>query len=744
MLTLRRIEIENFVCFEELAIEPSTDPDRPLTVIRAENGSGKTTFLRAVRWGMYGDKGLPGTAAQFSLHPVSWHPDEAEVETRVSIEFETDGSSRNFEGTDTSPILYRLDRTVRTIGKATASSNEPDFRRVGEAVTLMVRELNGQWNKHEKHAAVVIEELVPWDLRDFFMMDTDEAADFVGGSENKPISRHEYQRKTSEAISSLLGLQLFKAARDRVEARARDFAARATKAIGDRDLDKLQEQLDQARAEREETEREIQRLKDNKGDLADKLQRLEYGLEDSVGQLSTYESWGERLRRNREEHELARAQRANCIAVLSEDLESIDLLAPLTATAVLKTYGILEPLHKQGRIPLAYVPFVQGLLLSERCVCGQDLAEGTKQRDRIAGLLADANEEAVRADYLYQLYEACLSLRSRATDSVWNERRTQHAASLADCDRRVADLDTEKRALDTKLRDIDEVEIQLAREQIEAVKQQIEGCQRDLLRREDQLEKLEQTIAPLEREIPQRLRNKREAADHLAAEAMAKFVAGILERGYAAIEEQQVGSLSTKMNLLFHEMAANVSDADFAEVQHSQGTLRMIESIGVRPVGDGPGTFEIYALNSRGRSMPPVEINGASRRVIALSFVLALCDESQTRAPLIADSLLNFMSRLVRRNTLRVTAEHSRQPILLLTSSDLEAPSELETVEALAGATYTLTGQWDAVGTSRGGDVVNRTQEGLVALLCQCGPREYCGICERTGQAETPGWTSRH
>ena len=32
--------------------------------------------------------------------------------------------------------------------------------------------------------------------------------------------------------------------------------------------------------------------------------------------------------------------------------------------------------------------------------------------------------------------------------------------------------------------------------------------------------------------------------------------------------------------------------------------------------------------------MPPIEINGASRRVLALSFVLALCAESQTYAPL--------------------------------------------------------------------------------------------------------------
>ena len=94
MLLIRRIEINNFACFDKIAIEPSTDPKRPLTVIRAENGSGKTTLLRAIRWGMYGEKGLPGNASQFSLHPAEWCPDENGIRTEVSIQFETDGSSR--------------------------------------------------------------------------------------------------------------------------------------------------------------------------------------------------------------------------------------------------------------------------------------------------------------------------------------------------------------------------------------------------------------------------------------------------------------------------------------------------------------------------------------------------------------------------------------------------------------------------------------------------------------------------
>ena len=129
--------------------------------------------------------------------------------------------------------------------------------------------------------------------------------------------------------------------------------------------------------------------------------------------------------------------------------------------------------------------------------------------------------------------------------------------------------------------------------------------------------------------------------------------------------------------------------------------------------------------------------------MLALAFVLALCSESRTHAPLIADSLLNFMSGVVRRNTLRVTAENASQPILLLTGADLETASEVATVERFAGATFALTGQWDAIDAGDGGDVVHWTTPRPVSLVCKCGPRQYCDICERLGQGESPQWEKR-
>ena len=149
MLLIRRIEITNFVCFDHIEIEPSTKRESPLTVIRAENGSGKTTLLRAVRWGMYSEKGLPGNPSHFSLHPAQWRPDANGIETKVSILFETDGSSRNHQDGKPKSTVYELRRSVTTVARNSSNRDEPDFRRINEEAQLLVNERDGSWRPYD-------------------------------------------------------------------------------------------------------------------------------------------------------------------------------------------------------------------------------------------------------------------------------------------------------------------------------------------------------------------------------------------------------------------------------------------------------------------------------------------------------------------------------------------------------------------------------------------------------------------
>ena len=54
-MLLKSIKLENFRQFVNEQIDFSTDPDRNVTFIIGENGTGKTTFAQAFFWCFYGE-----------------------------------------------------------------------------------------------------------------------------------------------------------------------------------------------------------------------------------------------------------------------------------------------------------------------------------------------------------------------------------------------------------------------------------------------------------------------------------------------------------------------------------------------------------------------------------------------------------------------------------------------------------------------------------------------------------------
>lgn len=93
-----RAHIQNFKLLEDVTLEFSTDSQHPLTVIRAENGSGKTSLMYALLWAFYGLDGLPDQAKALRL-TSSARPAGKPVDLQVMVEFGQDHLS-NSEGVE--------------------------------------------------------------------------------------------------------------------------------------------------------------------------------------------------------------------------------------------------------------------------------------------------------------------------------------------------------------------------------------------------------------------------------------------------------------------------------------------------------------------------------------------------------------------------------------------------------------------------------------------------------------------
>ena len=634
---------------------------------------------------------------------------------------------------------------MRTVGIANAKPGERDFRREAEDQQLMVKESGGTWAAHTSGIDAVVDLLLPWELRDFFVMDADEATDFVGGSDNRTVSVDTVEKKTTFAVHSLLGIDVFQAAAQRIEGIARDFGKKATKAVGEAGLDELQMKVERLRVDRDELDTRLTQNRQRRGELDGERYDTRSKLEAELKGIGALEELRKRLSENERAVTRANRQFKEATTMLSSQIESPTLLASLVIQRSRPAFATLKPLFDEGLIPLKHLSFVRGLLESGQCVCGQDLTEDGIHRRCVHDKITKSESEEQRANFLGQIHDAAKSAVSQARPDDWRVERSKLSSTVASLRTELGNLETDRADIEKKLDSVEEQRVMVLRDALAALDEQLSKLAIAVSEDETRRPPLTAEIDSLDKQIQQRLKGNRAAATDRLSESISLAVAQVLQEAYATIQTDQVNELSLRMDRLFAQMVANVRDDPDEEPdsESDKASARNISEVGIRPKPNQPEVFEIYALNIRRRTMNPTEVNGASRRALALSFMLSLCAESGTFAPLVADSLLNMMSGTVRRNTLRETARNSSQPILLLTPADLSSPDELEIVQTQAGATYTLTAQQD-VRADNAGEVLNRTIERQISVLCSCGPRQYCSVCERIGQAGSPGWAPRN
>ena len=75
MFQLVSAEIKDFRVLRDVSIVFSIDPKKPVTIIRAENGFGKTTFLNAFQWLIGGDRAVGSGHAPYRFSPLDWRID---------------------------------------------------------------------------------------------------------------------------------------------------------------------------------------------------------------------------------------------------------------------------------------------------------------------------------------------------------------------------------------------------------------------------------------------------------------------------------------------------------------------------------------------------------------------------------------------------------------------------------------------------------------------------------------------
>jgi DNA sulfur modification protein DndD len=706
MIRFDSIRVENFVLFPDLMLEFSTDRERPLTVFRGENESGKTTLMRAFLWALFGKDVLPRIPN--TRHPVRpvWALPEEKVRTRVVVRFRTEN--------ERVVTHFRLTRALDTTDDGTTVGQGQ------EALTLHRRE-GDDWKEQDDELPSLLKLFRP-DMQEFYFIDADKATAFVGG----PEGRHsdEMMRKTvTQSIRALLGLDMMRKATERLEERHLTFSRKAGSQSANSEPQRLAEELKETQTSLEAARTRLAEFAAEESERDKMFKAAEQGFEERLSRLAGIDEKNkqyEDVTRVLNERRVRQGELTNELALRLDDER---LYAALMLPVIDDVMDMLQPLKDQGYIPPNELTLLPRLLVRGRCVCGTDLSIGSASRLEVERQIEKPTYTSTQSQFLDATLETARHFGNRATgrsESSWSNDSEALEQELAGLDREISLL-AEQREYLREAREKEGTgalhELKKHRDELLA---NLESIREHRKEAEVEMNDLHLTARSLSERIrtsttaEKRTQLIRDCAD--VAEDLGRIVAS----AYEAIEREQMVDVSETMNRIFMDVITATADSLFTEV-------------GVRAVTADRMTkqYELYTLEAN-REKPLALANGASRRAIGVAFVLALAEETRTMVPLVADSLLHAMSGSVKRKIVNYLTAGDRigQPVLFGTRADFLDEEVSSVLKGRAGRSYTLTLEAHA-----GGDVV-RAMPGKLpkqVVVCDCGIDEFCGACERAG-----------
>ena len=700
-MRLANAHITNFKLLEDVELRFSTDPARPLTVIRAENGSGKTSILQALRWGMWGEEGIPAGMPLTSTAVPGGEP----TTVQVSVDF----AERDvYSGEET---RYRL---IRTCEETRGEGDE--HQRTTPRVRLLQLKDQGSVDIEEGRQAR-ISSMLPLSLADVFFTDGDAVQNFVSGINQSERERQEY---VHQAIRQLLGFDVVESAESVIgtisksfRRKLRDSGSEELQAAGDR-LQKIEDDLGAKEEERNlirariegvdlqihEDERELDRVK-GIGDL-DAIQARIHQLNADIQHL--------------EDEEL------NVRTQMKSLLQSEDLSRRMLRNQLHAGVDVLAELEDRNIIPGMSVGLLHDRLELGECICGVVLSEGDPRHEHILGLIEQQRRTEPSLQRLTELrYESRSITHGTSvltdTNGSFSERLDTLRKQFTSCKDRqrqkAGDLKVEhdKRAQidEERVRDLTE-RLASSRGKKSEYERQLGQVDSRIQEMEEQRKQQQEAVADAERQeqLSDVLRRRSEVAADLLA-----LVSGILDR----LKSDHVHRVSERMNQLFLDIVGADPTAD-------SGLFHGVNIVS--------GSYDVVVHAQEGRTLDVVtDLNGASKRALTLSLIWALMEVAQKEAPRIIDTPLGMTSGAVKHRMVELLTSPvdgkgiPYQVVLFMTRSEIRDIEQL--IQNRAGVITTLTCSKDYPV-----DLANDWGIGYpVVRTCSCDHTQVCQLCER-------------
>lgn len=616
------IKLQNYRQYKNEEIEFDLESDKDITVIKGDNGAGKSNLLNSVTWALYEEE-THITSENEGLHLPNTEKisemdegDTCEVFVEIMLRDRRD-KKHNVKRTLT------FEKTGP--GKVRELSGTKEFsyaRETGNDMEVMTNP--------EHHLNLNL----PSDISKYFFFDGEQLNRYFETSSESRIR---------DAVFNISQLEVLENTIYHLNQMKNDFLSEKD------DLDpnieekrKKVEALESQKGEMEENFSEVERQKD---DVSERVNQLRQELKDAP-------EAGE-IQKNIEDLEEEReGLEQNLDEKLEDKMESIVKEGPFVLAEKAIGYGYDELEDKaESDIPSEYKEdFIEKLLRDKTCICGRDISESEHSHEREevkeylkqASALSDLEDVIIRGETVLERLE---SKRSK-----FEQGQNEYNEKISEKRQKITDINEE---IDEKKKDLEDFEVD-----------RIKNKQRKLGKLEDKEEKLIEKRTMAKKKVEEKEKKLDAARTELEDELSKKDEFKEMQEIYSFCDQTEIAAEEIKDEIM-QEVRQEIQEKTekwFFDLIWKEETYESIQI---------DENYNISLLDNHERNSLNT-LSAGETQTLALSFMAALNTVSGFYAPIIIDTPIGRISPNIKKNIAENLPSYmgDRQLILLVTGSE--------------------------------------------------------------------------
>ncbi|MCC3418681.1 MAG: AAA family ATPase [Microcoleus sp. PH2017_01_SCD_O_A] len=619
--------------------------EQNITVIHGNNGAGKTALMNGFTWVLYEKFSAAFAVGEQLLNKRALAEAKSgkKVDCWVEIIFEHDTSR------------YKVRRACRVY------KGENNVEHGKNELFLQISKDDGRWMPSAQHPDDIIGRILPESLHQYFFFD---------GERIEQIVRHDKKEEIAEATKELLGVEVLSRS-IRHLGEAKKSLENDLKTIGGSEIkkllkekQKLQEEKDKLLQKQVEVEKELT----NQGELKKVVNASLLELSGSA-EL-------QKLRNELEmQQTLLKQQNATHLDAIKREI-SVRGYTIFMSDVAAEFETLIADLREKGELLSGIQrPFLEQLLVQQRCICGAQLVEGSEACKNVTGWMnkagaGDVEETTIRiSDRINEI--------DRQIADFWDEIDRQQS-NISRGRSELSRVESQLDDIHTKLKNFPDGDVSRLQKRLDEIEAKIGDLHRETGSNQQQIESLTAQIVALDKQIDKQqlneekqvLAQRRIAASQDAIDRLTE-VRSRLEKQFCSHLEKRVQDIFSQIS--FTPYIPKLSDKyELTLVENTSGKESLVAA--------STGENQILSLSF---------IGGIIEGVREWSQKNTLMGPDSSTFPIVMDSPFGSLDEIYRKQIANKLPKLANQLIVLVTKTQWRGEVAQE-MESAIGKEYVL------------------------------------------------------